>query len=193
MRIAIVCWIAALALPAAAIAQTEPKDRTSTSPTKSVGSVRTPTSRIRVSNRVYVGETAPGFELASAQGQQVKLSRFRGDLVLLAFADRREELSPYRFVADSLRSAGVILVGVCRGAPRSLRLLAERDSLRFDLLSDSTGEVAAIYGAYDFTSSTTLPGYVLVDRRGIVRLVVLGQSLPPEELLILTRYALTGI
>jgi peroxiredoxin len=192
MRLAISCLTIALVCPATLEAQPEPKERSST-PTKSVGTVRTPMSHLRIANRVYVGESAPGFELSDTKGGWVKLSQFRGDQVLLAFADRREELSPYRTVADSLRAAGVLLVGVCRSSPRSLRLLAERDTVDFELLSDSTGEVAAIYGAYDFTKSTTLPGYVLVDRRGIVRLVVLGQSLPPDELLLLTRYALTGL
>ena len=140
-----------------------------------------------------MGEAAPGFELTSANGTRVKLSRFRGDLILLAFADRREAFSPFGAVAESLRTMGVLLVGVCHGSPRSLRLLAERDSLRFELLSDPTGEVSAIYGAFDFATSTTLPAYVLVGRRGIVRLVVLGQTLRPDHLLQLTRYALTGL
>jgi peroxiredoxin len=83
-------------------------------------------------------------------------------------------------------------VGVCHDSPQSLRTLALRDSLPFELLSDSTGEVAAVYGAFDFSISSILPGYILVDRRGKVRMVLLGQELAPEQLVDLTRYALGG-
>jgi peroxiredoxin len=186
-------WLAtALLLPATLAAQTDPKSRP-TAPTARPQAVPSPPIRPRIANRVYVGEAAPGFDLTTAEGGRLKLSRLRGDRVMLAFADRREAFSPYRAVAESLRASGVLLVGICRGSPRSLRALAERDSLRFELVSDSMGEVAAIYGAFDHASSTTLPGYVLVDRGGTVRLVFLGQSLPPDDLLRLTRYALTGL
>jgi peroxiredoxin len=186
-------WLAvALLVPTTLAAQPDPKSRPTTQASRP-DAVQPPANRTRIANRVYVGEAAPGFELTKADGGRFKLSRLRGDRVLLTFADRREAFSPYRAVAESLRAVGVLLVGVCRGSPRSLQSLAERDGLRFDLLSDSTGEVAAIYGAFDFATATTLPGYVLVDRRGTVRLVVLGQSLPPDDLLQLTRYALTGL
>ena len=71
--------------------------------------------------------------------------------------------------------------------------LAERDSLTFELLSDPTGEVSAIYGAYDFPTRSIMPGHVLVGRKGVVRMVLLGQALKPDDLLWLTRYALTGL
>ena len=36
------------------------------------------------------------------------------------------------------------------------------------------------------------PGFVLVDRTGVVRMALLGQSLPLDETARLVRYALTG-
>jgi len=187
-------WLtAALVLPTTLEAQVVPKGQPPAPTVRPEGGVRPPASQIRISSRAYVGEAAPGFELTSATGARVKLSRFRGDRVLLAFADRREAFTPYAAVAESLRAQGVLLVGVCHGSPRSLRLIAERDSLRFQLLSDPTGQVSAVYGAFDFATSKTLPGYVLVSRQGIVRMVVLGQTLPPADLLQFTRYALTGM
>lgn len=184
--------MAVLVLPATLAAQIEPKNPPPVSTTRPEGGVRPPASQIRISSRVYVGEAAPGFELTSAAGSQVKLSRYRGERILLTFADRKEAFTRYAAVAESLRAEGVKLVGVCHGSPRSLRTIAQRDSLRFDLLADPTGEVSAVYGAFDFATSTTLPGYVLVGRQGTVRMVVLGQSLPPEDLLQITRYALIG-
>ncbi len=189
----ITLWlIAVVALPAALAAQ-EPKHAPPPSSPRPESPVRPPASRIRIASRVYVGEPAPGFELTSANGKQVKLSRFRGDRVMLCFAHRRERLAPYAAVAESLRMMGVLLVGVCHDSPRSLQSLAARDSLQFELLSDSTGEVSAIYGAYDFLTSSIRPGLVLVGRTGLVRMVLLGQALPPDDLLVLTRYALTEL
>ena len=52
--------------------------------------------------RVYVGEPAPGFELTSASEKKVRLSSFNGTRLLLCFADRRESMSAYGAVAESL-------------------------------------------------------------------------------------------
>lgn len=192
MRTPLLWLTAALAMPATLEAQT-PKTQPPPVTTRPESGVRPPASQIRITSNVYVGEAAPGFELTSATGERIKLSRFRGERVLLAFADRREAFTPFGAVAESLYAAGVRLVGVCHSSPRSLKQLSERDSLRFHLLSDPTGQVAAVYGAFDFATTTTLPGYVLVGRQGVVRMVLLGQTLPPADLLQITRYALTGL
>jgi peroxiredoxin len=186
-------WLTAVLLLPATLEAQQPKSPPTSPPVRSEGNVRPPASQIRISSNVFVGEAAPGFELTNATGARIKLSRFRGERVLLAFADRREAFSPFGAVAESLRAEGVQLVGVCHASPRSLRMIAERDSLKFHLLSDPTGQVSAVYGVFDFASSATRPGYVLVGRQGTVRMVVLGQTLPPADLLQLTRLALTGL
>ncbi len=193
MKTAALWLIAALVMPVTLAAQPDSKTGSSGTTPRPEGQVRAPAARLRIAGRSQVGEGAPGFELTNANGSRVKLSRFRGDRVMLCFADRRQMLSPYRAVAESLRTMGVILVGICHDSPRRLRALAASDSLRFDLLSDPTGEVAAVYGAYDSQTSSILPGYVLVGRTGVVRMVLLGQELPPGDLLQLTRYALTAL
>jgi peroxiredoxin len=192
MKIPLLWLTAVLMMPAPLEAQ-DPKSQSSSPPLRPEAPVRPPASQIRISSNVYVGEAAPGFELTNATGARVKLSRFRGDRVLLAFADRREAFSPFAAVAESLRAEGVHLVGVCHASPRSLKMIADRNGLGFQLLSDQTGQVSAIYGAFDFASSATLPAYVLVGRQGTVRMVLVGQTLPPADLLQLTRLALTGL
>lgn len=185
--------IAGLALPVALAAQPDPKTPQPVAPPRAENPVRPPSSRIRIASRVYVGENAPGFVLTNADGERVKLSRFKADRVMLCFAHRREMLAPYGAVTESLATMGVLLVGICHDSPRSLRSLANQDSLRFLLLSDPTGEVSAIYGAYDFPTSTIRPGHVLIGRQGVVRMVLLGQALPPADLVWLTRYTLAGL
>jgi len=188
------CLIALLVAPVALAAPPEPKGPIAPPVPRPEGSVsRIPSGYRGILGQVYVGEPAPGFVLTGADEKRVKLSSFTGDRVLLCFADRRETLSQYRAAADSLRALGVRLIGIARDSPRSLRALAERDSLSFMLLSDPTGEISAIYGSYEFATKSIRPGYVLVDRTSIVRMLLLGQKLPPNDLLQITHYALAGI
>jgi len=187
------CLIALLVAPFALAAPPEPKGSTPPTATRPEGVSRIPTGYRGIAAQVYVGETAPGFELTSADEKRVKLSSFAGDPVLLCFAARRETLSQYRVAADSLRHVGVRLIGIARDSPRSLRAMAMRDSLSFMLLSDPTGEISAIYGSYEFATSSIRPGYVLVDRTSIVRMVFLGQKLSADDLVHITHYALTGL
>lgn len=185
-------WMMALLLIPAPLAAQEPKTQAAPNQARPDAGVRTPTNEIRIGSRVFVGEEAPDFELSNLDGRPVRLMRFRGDRVLLAFADRREMLVPFAAIAESLRASGVSLVGICHDSPQSLRTLATRERLPFELLSDPTGEISAMYGAYDYMASSIVPGFVLVGRRGLVRMVFLGEMLPSTELLQLTRYALTG-
>jgi peroxiredoxin len=193
MKTSTLCTIALLVVPLAVVAQPAPKTPPPSAPGRPDSPAHLPSGFRGAHGQIYVGEAAPGFELTSAREKRVKLSSFIGSRVLLCFADRREMMTPYRALADSLLREGVVLVGVARESPRSLRGLAERDSLPFELLSDPTGEVSAMYGSYDFGTSTIRPGYVLVGRTGVVRMALLGQRLPAGDLLQITRYALLGL
>ena len=185
--------IAMLVAPVALAAPPEPKAPTPPGLSRPDAESRIPTGYRGIAGQLYVGEAAPGFELTGADERRVKLSSFFGDRVLLCFADRREALSQYRAAADTLRALGVLMIGIARDSPRNLRTLAERDSLSFTLLSDPTGEISATYGSYEFATSRIRPGYVLVGRTSIVRMALLGQTLPPSDLLQITRYALAGL
>jgi peroxiredoxin len=177
----------------AASQATEPKATTSTPATHVESSPQVPAGFRGVSGQVAVGESAPGFELTNADGDHVRLSSFSGTRVLLCFAERRESIPGYRAVAESLLADGVRLVVIARDSPRSLKSLADREGLTFELLSDPTGEISAIYGSYDAGISSIRPGYVLVGPTSVVRMALLGQHLPPPDLLHITRYALTEL
>lgn len=186
--------VATLAAAGIALAQVpESKTPPTTTPTR-VENTQNPTPGYRgVSGRVEIGETAPGFELTNAEGKPVRLSSFGGTRILLCFADRRETISSQRAVAESLGSSGVRLVVIAHDSPRSLKALAGRENLTFEMLSDPTGEVSAIYGCYDAGISSIRPGYVLVGRGGVVRMAILGQALHPDDLLRITRYTLNTL
>jgi len=179
---------------AIALAQTSgPKVATTTPPTRDENSSQVPAGYRGVLGQVAVGENAPGFELTNADGDHVRLSSFSGTRVLLCFAERRESIPAYRAVAESLLANGVRMVVIAHDSPRSLKALADREGLTFELLSDPTGEISAIYGSYDAGISSIRPGYVLVSKTSVVRMALLGQALPPSDLLHITRYALTEL
>lgn len=147
--------------------------------------------RLRVTGRVHVGETVPDFTAVSSSGREVTISRLRGDWLVLLFAAAREDFRMFREVHESLRETGAVVLGVCKEKPQRLRTIAERDSLPFELLADDTGDVSAVYGLYDIHRRSTVPGFVLVDRQGVVRLALQGQA-PPAQVEALTHFTIIG-
>jgi peroxiredoxin len=186
-------WLTVIATGMALAQSAEVKTPSTSAPTQTDKSQSPSTGYRGVIGQIAIGEPAPGFELTNADGRRVRLSAFAGSRILLCFADRRDMVSQYGPLAESLGVSGVRLVAIAHDSPRSLKAMAERDSLAFELLSDPTGEISAIYGSYDASTSSIRPGYVLVGRTNLVRMAILGQRLPPDEVLYITRYALTGL
>lgn len=150
-----------------------------------------PFSRLRVSGRVMVGDTAPDFDLTSSTGDDVVLSSMRGDWLLLRFADDRRELAEMAPMKDALDAMGVRMLVISGEKPQTLRTLIQRTSLPFEVLSDASGEVAAVYGFYDPTTLAARTGMVIVDRRGVVRMALQGGA-PADQVVELTRYTVTA-
>ncbi len=152
-----------------------------------------PRPRAPIFGQVFVGETAPDFELDGSKGSPVKLSKLRGSWIVLAFADRRQQVANLRQNFADLRQLGAQLVAVCHEKSQTLVNFAQRDSVPFVMLSDFTGEISALYGLYDQELSQTRPGYLVLDRKGLVRMAVLGQLLPADDVARLARIAITGL
>jgi peroxiredoxin len=184
---------ALLALSQAALAQEGPKRPTPPSPRPQYSPTRTAGASLRISGQVYVGEQAPDFELDASNGKPLKLSRLRGDWVVLAFAERREQLGKLRSAYPEIHELGAQIIGVCDEKAHALKTYAERDSVPFLLLADVTSEISSLYGLFDSERGTTRPGFLVIDRRGIVRMALLGQQLPAEEIARLARFAITGL
>jgi len=146
-----------------------------------------------IAGQVFVGERAPDFVLDASSGVPVKLSSLRGDWVLMVFADRKEDLAPLRQSTGDLRPLGMRLVGICNEKARTLETYNARNPLPFPMLADVTGEISAMYGLYDHARSSTRPGFLVLDRDGVVRMAVLGQQLPVGDITRLAQYAITGL
>jgi peroxiredoxin Q/BCP len=192
MRTAALCLAATLALPVTALAQSgkTPSPPQTTRPPEAVQ--YPPQSRVHIYGQVYIGERAPDFSLDGSDGKLLKLSRHKGDWVLLSFSDRKEALAPLREIHDEMRALGVQIVGVCKEKAHTLQVFAARDTLPFVLGADFTGEIAALYGLFDTGRSTISPGLLMIDRDGWVRMALLGQPLPPAHVARLARFAVTG-
>ena len=151
-----------------------------------------PGGQLRIAGRLYVGDPAPDFELPSSRDRKIVLSRQRGDWLLLVFVADRNDFAAMRTINDDCAAIGVRLFGVCRDNPQSLRSAAAKDGIPFEMLADPTGEISSMYGFYDALHRTCVPAFVVLDRRGVVKLVVSGQVVPPTQILELTRVTVEG-
>jgi peroxiredoxin Q/BCP len=184
----------ALALPSSVLAQNDPKaPATPVAPGTTPQSTTAPGGQLRVSGSIVVGEPAPDFDLWGSRNRELRLSRMRGDWVLLAFAERRESLAELAPAQSQLKSSGVVVLGVCHDKPQTVRAYAEKNKVPFEMLSDVTGEVSALYGLYDGLERSINPGFVVLDRQGIVRIAVLGTQLPADHIVEIVRFSMMGL
>jgi peroxiredoxin len=182
--------LAGLLVPAMAVAQ---KGTTTKPPSPIEAAPWSPRNPPPISGQVGIGESAPDFQLDGSRGRPVKLSGLRGDWVLLAFSDRWLQHSGLKHVESEIATLGARVVGVCREKAKTLENAAQRDTLKYLLLADVTGEISAMYGLYDHERSEARPGFLMIDRKGVVRMALLGQLLPPDEVARLARFAITGL
>jgi len=91
-----------------------------------------------------------------------------------------------------MRELGGRVIGICHEKAHTLVGGAERGKDAVLLLADVTGEVSATYGLFDFVRSETEPGLLLIDPNGIVQLAVLRSLPPPDSIVRLARFFITG-
>ena len=115
------------------------------------------------------GQAAVDFALRSTAGTNVRLSEYRGDVVLLSFwGSRCGQCQPQLSALDRLQStygsAGLITLGVnVDDDQAAAREFAASRRVGFPLLLDPEKAVARSYRV------DALPLVVLVDRAGVVR------------------------
>ena len=179
-------------LAGAALAQESSKVRVPAPRDAPAGTRATPQPFLDASARVYPGDMAPDFELDGSQGKPVKLSTLRGDWVALVFTDRIDPIPSLKSIDMDLRRMGARILAVCREKSSRVNAEAQRTELPFLVLADVTGQVGALYGLRDYSVSETRPALLLLDRRGVVKLSVMGQDLSPQLILELTSETIKG-
>jgi peroxiredoxin len=130
------------------------------------------------------GAEAPDFVLKSASGENLRLSEFRGEVVMLSFwatwcGECRAQLTELNDWYGTYGNAGLRLLAV--GLDREFADVRETaDSLRLDfpVLHDAGLEVSRLYGV------EAMPVAVLIDRDGIVRDAIEGFRRTDEQVLL---------
>jgi peroxiredoxin len=184
-----VAALLALACAAPAAAQTAKTNRPPTAPTtgSQPGQISPAAMEPRIQSQVYIGEPAPVFELDGTQGRPVNLAHLKGYWLLLVFEDRRTDLTGMKEIEPDLRKLGVKPYGICADKVHVLVSHVQKEKLPVVLMSDFTGEISQLYGLYDTRMRQIRPGFVLIDRQGVVHMALLGQRLPYDEMLALVK------
>ncbi len=118
------------------------------------------------------GAEAPDFVLKSLSGKNLRLSEYRGEVVMLSFwatwcGDCRAQLEELGAMRDRYQDAGIELLAV--SLDQNARQAGEATTgASFPVLHDPGGDVGRLYDV------SKMPVMVLIDRGGVVREVFEG-------------------
>ncbi len=116
-----------------------------------------------------VGKEAPDFVLKGADGRNLRLSEFRGQVVLINFwarwaGDSRQELPALERINSTYHRAGLVVLGVSVDEDaRRAHEFADGLKVGYPILFDTTLGVGRDY------LLEKMPMTILVDRSGVVR------------------------
>jgi peroxiredoxin len=188
--------LALLLAAATAAAQTDRYTPNPSVPTsKKPGPTAVPSSGRYTLGHVEKGDRAPDFELALAGGGNVKLSTLRGEWTVVCFVARRDGIEAIVGLDTLAREVPehVTVLGLLQEKSSTLTSWSQRNPTRALLLSDATGDIAALYGSFDIERSEPNPGYVIVDPKGVVQRIIVGERVSPMEAARAVQYAITGL
>ncbi len=100
------------------------------------------------------GDPAPDFDLSTAGGKRVNLSRFKGKKVVVYFYPKddtsacTQEALEFTEKAESFAEAGAVVIGVSKDSVASHDKFAAKYGLNVILASDPEGEVVQAYGVW---------------------------------------------
>ncbi len=101
-----------------------------------------------------VGKKAPDFTLLDANGEKVKLSRFKGKRVIVFFYPKAmtsgctREACDFRDEVAAFERKDAVVLGISKDTPEAQRKFKEKYQLPFPLLSDESTEVQKAWGAW---------------------------------------------
>ncbi len=127
------------------------------------------------------GQVAPDFALKSTTGQNLRLSEYRGEVVMINFwatwcGPCRQEMPLLDELYGRYQRVGFNLLGVNidDDSSRALRMVEEL-GIHFPVLFDERKEVSRLYNV------EAMPATILVDREGYIRHVHHGYKPGYEE------------
>jgi len=101
-----------------------------------------------------VGDVAPDFRLPSTRGKEITLQEFRGKDVILYFYPKDDtpgctaEACSFRDHEADLTKEHAVVLGVSTDSLESHEKFRGKHNLNFPLLSDTTADVAKMYGVW---------------------------------------------
>ncbi len=101
-----------------------------------------------------VGDRAPVFQLPSTLGKDVSLTEFKGKDVILYFYPKDDtpgctaEACNFRDYESDITKSGAVVLGVSADSLESHDKFKGKHKLNFPLLSDTTADVAKMYGVW---------------------------------------------
>ena len=133
-----------------------------------------------MTERLDTGDRAPDFSLSDDSGDQVKLSDYRGERVVVYFYPAAmttgctTEACDFRDNLRDFDEANVRVVGISPDAPEKLAKFRDKEKLNFPLLSDPDHATMEAYGAwgekmlYGKKAIGVIRSTVVVDAGGLV-------------------------
>ncbi|MFW5681570.1 MAG: thioredoxin-dependent thiol peroxidase [Phycisphaeraceae bacterium] len=100
------------------------------------------------------GKTAPAFHLADQQGEQHRLSQYKGKWVVLFFYPKDDtpgctkEACQFRDALDDFAARDAVVLGVSPQDVKSKAKFADKHGLEFPLLADEGSTICEKYGVW---------------------------------------------
>ncbi|SEA75430.1 Peroxiredoxin [Paenibacillus sp. 276b] len=134
----------------------------------------TSSSEPKITGAIEAGATAPEFTAVNSDGEQVKLSDYRGKVVMINFwaswcTPCVREMPMIKQIAQTYQNdveALFVNVGEAKG---TIREFMEKQQFDFPVIIDVTGKVSGLYRI------TGLPATMIIDQEGIFSHILLGE------------------
>ncbi len=103
-------------------------------------------------SKLKEGDPAPDFELPAHDGSMVRLSDFKGKIVVLYFYPRAmtsgctREAQRFNELLEEFEKNGAVVLGVSNDPIDKIKRFADKLGLKFKLLSDAENKVIEEYG-----------------------------------------------
>ena len=103
---------------------------------------------------VSEGQSAPLFAAPNQNGEDVALTDFKGDIVVLYFYPKDDtsgctkEAIAFSDLKDAFDRHGVIILGVSKDSVKKHARFVEKHALRITLISDEQSDICAHYGVW---------------------------------------------